>query len=322
MTPKEKKKQLMKDMIDRLNKKKCRQKLAYFDDEASSQHESDLDQEEEGLYSDEETEVDEDNLPMFKHEEYPPEVDKNDEDNEMNSEDNSDEDSEDDGFIVSDGAEEESGEEGDSGEEDGREDGAESDSSENEYFNPYLEKDFKVNKRINVAREMAMITQTFSKNTKHDKQNKKKYKDQMGKYQFCVRSNKNRALDVDEKTRYKRNLKVVKFDSGLKEMRNMEKDDKEFFDVQETCLYGTQVQMFPHTKKRSTRKKGHCDLPGCGKGLVKDEDKVVGAKFFDPFNCKFMKHTMNTFGKEAYYWICREHMLEDRDTSDSDSDSD
>ena len=49
--------------------------MAYFDDEASSQHESDLDQEE-YLYSDEETEVDEDNLPMFEHEEFPPEVDK------------------------------------------------------------------------------------------------------------------------------------------------------------------------------------------------------------------------------------------------------
>ena len=32
--------------------------------------------------------------------------------------------------------------------------------------------------------------------------------------------------------RYKRNLKVARFDTGFKEMRNMEKDDAGFFDPQ------------------------------------------------------------------------------------------
>jgi len=314
MTPKEKKKKLMKEMINRLNKKKCRQKLAYFDDEASSQHESDLDEEEE-LFSDEDMEVDEENLPMFENEEFPPEVGKSGKKEEIDSEEESE--SEDDGFIVDDDSESE--------EDDEREEGTgQSEScSGTEHINPYLEGPVRaISARTNVAREMAMITQSLSRTTQQDKQNKKKFKAELGKYQFSVHSSKNRALEVDEKTRYKKNLIAVKLDCGLKEMRNIEKDDKDFFDAQETCLYGTQVQIFPHTKKRSTRKKGRCDLSGCRKGLTKDEDKVVGAKFFDPINCMYMKNQTNGFGKMAYYWICRQHMLEDMDSSDSESDCD
>ena len=60
----------------------------------------------------------------------------------------------------------------------------------------------------------------------------------MGKYQFQVlKPERNRAALVDEKVRYKRNLEVAKFDAGLKESRNLDKDDEEYFDKQVGFLF-------------------------------------------------------------------------------------
>merc|ERR1712200_115537 len=131
---------------------------------------------------------------------------------------------------------------------------------------------------------------------------------------------RNRAALVDEKVRYKRNLKVAKFDAGLKESRNLDKDDEEYFENHETNLFGHQAQIFPHTKKRS-KYDGHCEAIGCGKEFIKSESKIVGAKFLDGFSAMFTKK-QTRFGKEGYYWICRDHMLRDDKSSDSESDPD
>ena len=65
----------------------------------------------------------------------------------------------------------------------------------------------------------------------------------MGKYQFQVQKpERNRAAMVDEKVRYKRNLKVAKFDAGLKESRNLDKDDEEYFEYHVSFISFQDIQ--------------------------------------------------------------------------------
>ncbi len=148
-----------------------------------------------------ESDVDEDNLPMFEHEDAPPEMDYDEPISEAPS------DSEEDDFIVDDEEEMES----ENFEEQDKSAGntTDEDSSQLGYMNPYLPHREKFGK-LDVARSMKEIVQSLSKTTKEDKQNKKRYKAEMGKYQFSVRSKRNKAQYVDEKTRYKRNLVVAR----------------------------------------------------------------------------------------------------------------
>jgi len=180
-------------------------------------------------------------------------------------------------------------------------------------MNPYLDR---ASLGEDIMQSFSKTIKSLSKDTEDDKQNKKKYKEEMGKYQLAIRSSKNKAALTDEKVRYKRNMKLARFDKGLKEDRNLDVKDDEFHNTQEVCLYGERIQIYPHSKRRAKRN-GHCELTGCGRTFSADESKIVGAKVWDCFNLMFMKKRTR-FDKEAYYWICREHMLNDQDSTDSD----
>jgi len=307
-TPAKERKKKLENLVNRINKKKG-DRFDFFE-EASSRDEQSFD---------------EDNLPMFEHEEFPPSDTDVKKKTKNKIEDSSSEEYDED-FIDDDEINENVEEEEEIESEEGNESGSDSrddhekdsdgSSDEEDYSDPFLSRQ---PARFNIQEELKKINQCLSRNTKEDKQNKKKYKTEMGKYQFQVRKpERNRAAMVDEKERYKRNLKVAKFDAGLKESRNLNKDDEEYFESQEANLYGVQALIFPHTMKRSNYN-GRCEATGCGKEFIKSESKIVGATFLDHFNCKFMKKETR-FGKEAYYWICREHMTSDDKSSDSESD--
>merc|ERR1711872_234651 len=306
-TPKMRRLSQLKRMAEIVNKKKSRQIIDFFDEEAGDQKPFDSDM------------SDEENYPMFEHEDEPP--DSADDEKRAEPGTTKEESEEDDDSFLDDGdVEEGEGEENDldddSGEDDIDTDEEDGDANSNEesgseidncYSNPYLD-----SRKEDLGDMYSSAIKSLSKSTAEDKANKKKYKEQMGKYQFAVHSLKNKALSVDKRVRYKRNMKVANFDKGLKDIRNLNPEDEEFFNTQEVGLYGEKIQIHPHTKMRS-KKGGRCDLTACGRTFVPYDSKIVGAKIFDPFNLAYMKKR-TVFGKEASHWICRSHMLHDADS--------
>ena len=151
--------------------------------------------------------IHEDDLPMFEHEEFPPESDKEeDSDNVKDAKlgdltvESSDESCEDGG-----------------------------------YKNPYLER----NKEI----DREDILNLLSKSTQKDKNNKKKFKKEFGKYQFSIKSENNKALKTSNKKRYETYMKSTRFDKGFKEERNLDKDDDDFYENIISNVLGERVQV-------------------------------------------------------------------------------
>ena len=174
------------------------------------------------------------------------------------------------------------------------------------YANPYKEMDD--------AFDSSNILDILSKNTANDKKNAKLYKKEMGKYQFSVRSEHNKAAKMSKRARFNINMDQVKTDRGFKAERNLDVKDDEFYDYVEKNMFGESLRIFPHTKRVSMYNV-KCSLGGCSERFVAGETAVVGATKFNEFNLMFMKKT-NKFGKESFYYICAKHL-----PSDSGSDS-
>ena len=149
-----------------------------------------------------------------------------------------------------------------------------------DYANPYVEMDD--------AMESSDIIDILSKNTAKDKKNAKLYKKEMGKYQFSVRSENNKAAKLSKKARFAINMDQVKTDRGFKVERNLDVKDDEFYNYVERTLFGERLRIFPHTK-RYTRYNTRCALIGCGEKLRTGESRVIGAtKFRFLFNFSFL----------------------------------
>merc|ERR1719367_1326044 len=142
------------------------------------------------------TEEQEQELPMFKHEERPPDSDMSSEDdNDFIDDDesidgSSDSESEEDSVIVSEDS--------------------------NSYINPYMER--------NNEFEREDIMKILSKSTEKDRNNQKSYENEIGKYQLQIHSTKNRAHSenrwhVSEQQRYDRIMGATLHDEALKEER-------------------------------------------------------------------------------------------------------
>ena len=183
----------------------------------------------------------------------------------------------------------------DSGEEEEEEDDEDNQYS---YANPYKEMD--------EALDTSDILDVLSKNTANDKKNAKLYKKEMGKYQFAVRSEGNKAAKMSKKARFAINMDQVKTDRGFKAERNLDVKDDEFYDYVEKNIFGESIRIFPHTKRVSMYNQ-KCSLGGCSERFVAGETKVIGATKFNEFNLMFMKKT-NRFGKESFYYICASHL--------------
>jgi hypothetical protein len=309
-----------------MNKKVRVKKKIYSDSSEES---------ETGSYKDESDKpwlnADEDNLPMFEHEEKPPEIEEIDEE----STDESD-------FIVPDDEEvEEDRNIGvktkrkhkskvdnsnkakvhDLSELEGEEDSFEVEDADDEcssYANPYLEGE------MNEEDDLKNIVNILSKNTDKDRKNAKKYKKEIGKYQFSIKSEKNKAALVSNRARFNRNMGSIKFDKGLKEERNLDVKDSEYFEFIQTSAYGESVRIFPHTKKVSGHKNSKCSLSGCGEKFVKGVSWIVGVTKFCSINFQYLKK-QNQFGKETFYYVCACHLPKfdcnsDQYSSGSDSD--
>ena len=173
------------------------------------------------------------------------------------------------------------------------------------YANPYKEMD--------EAFDKSDILDVLSKNTANDRKNAKLYKKEMGKYQFSVWSERNKAAKMSKKARFAINMDQVKTDRGFKAERNLDVKDDEFYDYVEKNMFGESIRIFPHTKRVSMYNV-KCSLGGCSESFVAGETAVVGATKFNEFNLMFMKKT-NRFGKESFYYICAKHL------PDSGSDS-
>merc|ERR1712098_254320 len=156
-----------------------------------------------------------------------------------------------------------------------------------EYANPY--------QQMNDAMENEDIMKLLSKSTAKDKKNAKMYKKEMGKYQFSVRSSRNKAAQISRTARYQINMDKVKTDRGFKDERNLDVKDDEYYDYVETCLFGEQVRIFPHTKKTS-KYNSKCAINRCGELFTAGESKIIGCTKFSDFNLQYLRKTTN-FGK-------------------------
>jgi len=177
------------------------------------------------------------------------------------------------------------------------EESSESSGEEIDYGNPYMQMDHAI--------ENTNIIDLLSKNTDKDKKNAKKYKKEMGKYQYAVHSDRNKAAQVTNRARFAANMGTVKADRGFKAERNLDIKDSEYHDYQESCLFGERVRIFPHTKKYS-KYKSKCALRGCGEPFSVGETRIIGVTKFSDINFQFMKK-VNNFGKESFYYICERH---------------
>jgi len=186
--------------------------------------------------------IDDDDLPMFKHEEFPPDSDEK-------------------------ASECEEVEEGTVNEESN-----ESSSNGAPFANPYLERDKNMDKTD--------ILDILSKHTEKDEKNKKKFKKEFGKYQFSIHSEHNKALYTSNKKRYENHMKYTKCDLGFKAERNLDRDDEDFFDSVKSNVLGTLVMIYPHTK-RVTKYSSKCAISECGEKFTAGVTKVIGIKMED-----------------------------------------
>lgn len=78
-----------------------------------------------------------------------------------------------------------------------------------------------------------------------------RYKKEIGKYQLKIHTETNRALLITNKQRYDKNMALARHDEALKEERNIERGDDDFFYSTILTISGDKVQVFPHTKRLS-----------------------------------------------------------------------
>jgi len=122
---------------------------------------------------------------------------------------------------------------------------------------------------------------------------------------------------MDERVRFARTMETAKFDQGLKEDRNLDWGDSEFYEYKEANLYGQAFRLYPHTR-RITKYSSRCAVSGCCERFQAGESKVIGAMQLDPFSFRFVKKTSNWTGKECFYYVCAEHYPKGEDSSDED----
>jgi len=179
---------------------------------------------------------------------------------------------------------------------------------ETEYVNPYMVED---------KNDLGATLARLRRDTANDRRNKKNYKREVGKYQFECHTSRNKAAKMDERVRFARTMETAKFDQGLKEDRNLDWGDSEFYEYKEANLYGQAFRLYPHTR-RITKYSSRCAVSGCCERFQAGESKVIGAMQLDPFSFRFVKKTSNWTGKECFYYVCAEHYPKGEDSSDED----
>jgi len=161
------------------------------------------------------------------------------------------------------------------------------------------------------SRMLGEIIKDFQRNTSQDKLNKEKYMEEHANYQFQIHKESNPGLHLSPAKRLRRNLRIAKFDQGLKDDRGIEKFDPDYYEeTKEISCHGIKIKVLLN-KKRKSRYEGHCALKNCGAKYSKG-DKIIGAKFF-----KCGQFRLNDRGKP--YWICYSHYA-NFESSDSKSD--
>jgi len=325
-TPKEKRLKKLEEMRNKVVAKKSRKHIQYSSSNGESEEEGPGDS------------ADEDNLPPWENEEAPPEDAKVFDDDTADKEESDLE-----GFVVSDDNEDHDDNAGklpDSEDEetsarrksrtvkkkqkkvggkdkvvkkralieDSEEDGSNSAESEGEtdYVNPYMEE-----------KDDGDILARLRRDTKNDRKNKKNYKRQLGEYQFACHSDRNKAAAMSEQKRFAKTMETAKFDMGLKQDRNLDWGDSEFYEYKEVHEYGEALRLYPHTR-RVTNYSARCALSGCKERFLAGETKIIGAMKLDPFSCRFVKKTSNWTGKQCFFYVCGEHYPKDGDSSDEE----
>ena len=71
----------------------------------------------------------------------------------------------------------------------------------------------------------------------------------MGRYQLAIHTERNRALQISNKQRYYNHMAQARHDMSLKEERNIERGDDEFYYSKTLTILGAKVQVFPHSKR-------------------------------------------------------------------------
>ena len=132
-----------------------------------------------------------------------------------------------------------------------------------------------------------------------------------GNYQLQIHKESNPGLHLSPAKRLRRNLRIAKFDQGLKEDRGIEIFDPEYHEkTKEISCHGAKIKVLLNKRMKSNYE-GHCALENCGAKYSKG-DKIIGAKFF-----KCGQFRLNDEGK--LYWICYSHYA-NFESSDSKSD--
>merc|ERR1719323_394630 len=325
-TPKEKRLKKLEEMRNKVVAKKPRKHIQYSSSNCESEEEGPGDS------------ADEDDLPPWENEEAPPEDAKVFDDDTADKEESDLE-----GFVVSDDNEDHDDNAGklpDSEDEetsarrksrtakkkqkkvggkdkvvkkralieDSEEDGSNSAESEGEtdYVNPYMEE-----------KDDGDILARLRRDTKNDRKNKKNYKRQLGEYQIACHSDRNKAAAMSEQKRFAKTMETAKFDMGLKQDRNLDWGDSEFYEYKEVHEYGEALRLYPHTR-RVTNYSARCALSGCKERFLAGETKIIGAMKLDPFSCRFVKKTSNWTGKQCFFYVCGEHYPKDGDSSEEE----
>jgi len=161
------------------------------------------------------------------------------------------------------------------------------------------------------------ILARLRRDTKTDRENKKNYKKEVGKYQFAVHSSRNKAALMCNKRRFANTMATARFDLGLKEDRALDKGDSEFYEYKEVPVLGEQVRIYPHTRRVNKFSSARCQVSGCRERFEAGVTKIVGCMMLEIVSCRFRKK-QGAFGKEVFYWICGRHEpLEEGEDMDS-----
>ena len=131
-------------------------------------------------------------------------------------------------------------------------------------------------------------------------------------YQLQIHKESNPGLHLSPEKRLRRNMRIAKFDQGLKNDRGIEKFDPEYYEkTKEILCHGVKIQVLLN-KQRKSRYEGLCALKSCGEKYSK-EDKIIGVKLFTRGQFR-----LNDRGKP--YWICYSHYVNFESSDDSFTD--
>ena len=145
-----------------------------------------------------------------------------------------------------------------------------------------------------------------------DELNKENYMEEHGKYQLEIHKDTNPGLHLSPEKRLRRNLRIAKFDQGLKDDRGIEKFDPEYYEeTKEISCFGVKIKVILNQKRKS-KYEGKCALKSCEENYSKG-DKIIGVKLFTRGQFR-----LNDRGKP--YWICYSHYVNFESSDESFTD--